>query len=163
MKVIILSEQNAIRLASIADMKTSIISIVGKDAENVHFPYNKNIDKIFRMNFHDLVTDFKIDDDVMPAPVQSDFTGLKNFIDNLDCKLLIVHCGAGQSRSAAVAAAISDYLNLNLEIFGNPKYSPNPTVYKCCLNEFGIAKTEEYYEDIFKQNAFLDVDIDIEL
>ena len=36
------------------------------------------------------------------------------FVDNINCDELIIHCYAGISRSAAVAAAISEYLKINL-------------------------------------------------
>ena len=124
-----------------------------------------NINGIFRMYFNDLITDFGKDKDFMPAPKQEDFAGLKKFVDNLDCELLVVHCGAGYSRSAAVAAAINDYLNLGYEIFGNPNYCPNLTVYSCCLQDFGIAKTQVFYENLFndsENSQILDVVFDDE-
>ena len=38
---------------------------------------------------------------------------------------IIVHCQAGVSRSAAIAAAISQELNGEDEIFGKAQYAPN--------------------------------------
>ena len=47
----------------------------------------------------------------------------------------IVHCEFGQSRSAGVAAAISEYLEgSDGGIFYNRKYNPNRTCYKLVLS-----------------------------
>ena len=46
-----------------------------------------------------------------------------------------VHCDAGVSRSAGVAAAIGKYLNDDdMFVFGSPRYSPNITCYRKTLN-----------------------------
>ena len=153
MKLLILPQVLAEQQSEYWNDKTSVISIVGPLEADAEFARNKNIDKIFRMYFNDLITDFKIDDDVMPAPVQSDFTGLKDFVDSLNCDTLVVHCGAGYSRSAAVAAAINEYLDLDYEIFNNKNYCPNITVYQCCMKELGIAKTKDYYEELFNKET----------
>ncbi len=161
MELKILPQKMAENISKDLDVKTSIISIVGPYEDDAVFSDNKNIDKILRLYFNDCVADIKYKDDVLKAPIQEDFKGLKDFVDNLSCDLLIVHCGAGVSRSAAVGAAINDYLNLGYKIFGNPNYSPNPTVYKCCQNELGIAKTQSYYEELFaNQNNFEDCDLE---
>ena len=149
MELKILSQKIAEDMSKILDKKTSIISIVCPGENDAVFFDNKNIDKILRLYFNDCISDIKMQNTVLKAPTQDDFKGLKNFVDNLSCDLLIVHCGAGVSRSAAVAAAINDYLNLDYNIFENPNYSPNPTVYKCCQNELGIAKTKDFYKNLF--------------
>ncbi len=149
MEMKIMPQRIAEEISKDLDVKTSIISIVGRTEDDAVFSDNKNIDKIFRMRFPDCVTDMKFKGGILKAPMQEDFVGLKEFVDSLSCDMLIVHCGAGYSRSAAVAAAINDYLNLGYEIFGNPNYCPNPTVYKCCQNELGIAKTKDFYENLF--------------
>ena len=52
--------------------------------------------------------------------------------ENLDAELCIVHCDAGVSRSAAVAAAIGKFINGDdMFIFGRPRFSPNTHVYAC--------------------------------
>jgi len=49
---------------------------------------------------------------------------------------IIVHCEAGQSRSAGVAAAIMKYLNNDdTPIFNNAKYHPNMLCYRTVLNK----------------------------
>ena len=52
---------------------------------------------------------------------------------NLD-KDIIVHCDAGQSRSAGITAALSKYYNGNDNFFfDNPKYTPNMSCYRLML------------------------------
>ena len=54
--------------------------------------------------------------------------------DNVD---IIVHCDAGISRSAGVAAAIMKYLTgSDMEIFKNGKYQPNMWCYRKVLSKF---------------------------
>jgi len=55
------------------------------------------------------------------------------------CEILFLVCDAGQSRSAALAAAL-----LNAEgqddiksVWSNPRYNPNPLVYRLVLQVFG--------------------------
>ena len=48
-----------------------------------------------------------------------------------------MHCEAGQSRSAGVAAAIMKYLyNNDTDIFNNRYYKPNMLCYRKVLNAF---------------------------
>ena len=54
--------------------------------------------------------------------------------DNVD--LLICQCEHGQSRSAAVAAAVLEYLNKSgIEIFADDNYYPNKMVFKKVLEQ----------------------------
>lgn len=49
---------------------------------------------------------------------------------------IIVHCGAGVSRSAGVAGAILKYFNNDdAPIFNNPKYYPNMLCYRMVLEQ----------------------------
>ena len=64
---------------------------------------------------------------------------ISNFVlkykDNKNIDELIVHCEAGRSRSAGVAAAILKYLYKDdTPIFNNPKYNPNMLCYRAVLN-----------------------------
>jgi len=52
-----------------------------------------------------------------------------------DAQRIVIHCAAGKSRSAAVAAALHLVLNgSDKPIFGNPRYRPNMLVYRHVLN-----------------------------
>lgn len=134
MKILILSEMAAIKYAKTTKVSTSIISITSTLEDDVVFEYNKNIKNIFRMKFNDVLDD----NSDFAHPKQSDFNGLKNFIDNLDCELLIVHCFAGVSRSAAVAAAIFKYFKSNINLFEHKDYEPNVLVYNLACKELNI-------------------------
>ena len=53
-----------------------------------------------------------------------------------DVGIIICQCEHGQSRSAAIAAAIMEYRNKKgIEIFANYNYYPNKTVFKKVLNQ----------------------------
>lgn len=69
-----------------------------------------------------------------------DAENIKEFIqkyvgdDSVD--LIIVHCEAGRSRSAGVAAALMKYLwNDDSEIFDSSRYNPNMLCYRTVLNK----------------------------
>ena len=53
---------------------------------------------------------------------------------------IVVHCDAGISRSAGVAAAIAKYLNLNNDRFFKEPYDPNKTCYDMVLSSLNKLK-----------------------
>lgn len=58
---------------------------------------------------------------------------INSYINNLksDIEVLYVCCDSGESRSSAIAAAITRfYWKDDMEIWSNPHYHPNPLVYK---------------------------------
>ena len=72
--------------------------------------------------------------------------------EHLAAELCIVHCDAGISRSAAVAAAIGKFVNNDdMFIFGRPKFAPNAHVYHLMLNAlFGeYDRTEAFRKQDF--------------
>lgn len=80
--------------------------------------------------------------------------GLKN-IDTL-----VVHCDAGVSRSAAVAAAIGKYLfNDDMFIFGRPRFCPNRTVYRKVLQSLFDRELEESEKSELREKEKWNVDI----
>ena len=113
---------------------------------------NSQIYKIFEMQFNDLETDLETDQGILKAPTLNDFKGLKQFIDDniTAVEQIVVHCGAGVSRSAGCALAIAEYLNIDNNIRTSNKYVPNMWVYKLTKQELGIDKNKEYYENIFR-------------
>lgn len=147
MNLFIYPEYKAIEMSKTFKNKTSIISITCPDDDNVIFADNPNIISVFRMKFNDVTSE----EYGIPVPVQDNFNGLKAFVDTLTCDDLVVHCGAGVSRSAAVAAAINDYLELGYNIFGNINYHPNHLVYSLACTELGILKDENYWNKIFNK------------
>lgn len=80
---------------------------------------------------------------------------IKSFIDSLsqDIKALYVCCDSGESRSAAISAAIMRYLKMNDDdIWMNPHYHPNPLVYKIQCMTFGILVTSIGIKNKIKKN-----------
>lgn len=56
-----------------------------------------------------------------------------------EVKTIICQCEHGQSRSAAVAAALTEYINGNgIEIFAQDEYTPNKLVFRKILKELFI-------------------------
>jgi len=56
-------------------------------------------------------------------------------LEHPNAQQIVIHCTAGKSRSAAVAAALHLVLNgSDAPIFGNPQYRPNMLVYRHVLN-----------------------------
>lgn len=75
---------------------------------------------------------------------------IHDFVETLpkEVQLLIVHCSAGISRSAGVAAAIlKAKTNDDSQIFNSDKYVPNMYVYYNVLEAYGL--TNRYQTDIF--------------
>ena len=65
---------------------------------------------------------------------------IREFIEfNMECRdfsKIIIQCGAGQSRSAGVAAALMKFYNKDdTPIFNNPRYTPNMLCYRTVLEE----------------------------
>lgn len=135
MQVEIRGEYEAKRFAAGCRVPLCIISITCPEDEPVIFAANPMIRGIFRMRFNDIDHD-KIPN--IPPPQQEDFYGLKDFVDRMDCEVLLVHCGAGISRSAATAAAICEYLGIKHPIWDNSKYVPNHLVYQYACTELGL-------------------------
>ena len=93
---------------------------------------------IFRMEFNDLDNPT----DKFFAPDEQDFIGLSKFINtHKDIQNIFVHCGAGMSRSPAVAWSMADYLHLktpfgdNFDTIAKTVYTPNMLVKRLCDNE----------------------------
>lgn len=138
MRLEILSERKMKEVAKYYAMPFAIISITCPDKPNVEFADNQMLLKILNLKFND--TD--IDKPDIPAPTPHDFVKLKDFVDWLsktECYCLFVHCGAGISRSAAVGAAINDYLHLGYQIFGQQKFEPNMKVYRLAYSALHTA------------------------
>ena len=74
---------------------------------------------------------------------EEDAVEISNFVKKYEkmpvIENIIVHCDAGQSRSAGVAAAIMKYMfNDDTPIFNNHKYKPNMLCYRRVLNALMI-------------------------
>lgn len=121
-QILILSQREAVeRIPHLGDV--SVISIVDDGDENPK--WSENVKAHFDLRFDD--TENSLNEDSAKV---GDFKGLKNFIDTLPTSILIIHCFAGISRSAGVAAAISEYIGLRMKIWTNKRYEPNVLVYE---------------------------------
>ena len=140
MVIQVCSQKEALSLASEVSEKTAIISIVSAGDEDLSFPANPAVEAILHLKFNDLVTE--VDEDGFPygrpLPQLSDFSGLKDFVDNLTCDRLIVHCWEGASRSAAVAQAICDARGRREAFQPGPVFRPNPLVYSLACQALEI-------------------------
>ena len=77
---------------------------------------------------------------------------VKAFKKNPNVENIIVHCQAGQSRSAGMAAALLKFYNGDdWEIFNNPRYTPNMTVYRMVLERLMGAIIDEEEINIKEQ------------
>ena len=122
------------------DNKVAIISITtneeGDEPTNI-----SNSKWLFRMRFHDITEDLECRDYIIYAPTQTDFVGLKSFVDCIRdyASELWIHCGAGVSRSPALAAAVMEYLGMDSNrILKSDRFIPNPLVYKLAKIELGV-------------------------
>ena len=82
------------------------------------------------------------DKDEFGALTNQDATFIAEFIKSYYTPeiTIIVHCGAGQSRSAGVAAAIlKHYTNDDKQIFNNRRYTPNMLFYRRVLTALHYA------------------------
>jgi protein tyrosine phosphatase len=101
---------------------------------------------------------FNFDDEESPHPNAMTRIEAEQIIDivkqfkNIINKI-VVHCGAGVSRSAGVAAALGKWLNDDDSfIFDNSKYCPNRTCYRLVLNEAMGKIDEEELNELFDHN-----------
>lgn len=136
MKIEIMSRQEAIQKSYVINKDCVIISISDINSERPIFAANHNIKNVLTLFFDDEEGSIKGMD-------KNQARSVANFINKWKDKvsLIIVHCGAGISRSAGVAAAIGKYLNGDdTFVFNNHKYVPNRNCYRKVLNAFMDAK-----------------------
>jgi predicted protein tyrosine phosphatase len=145
-KIIVMSKDEAIKHSYHKNIDDCImISIQDTSQNNVKFNRNPKINAILRLFFSDI--EYEIESGIMMS--KNDAKTLKDFIDLWKEKVgtIIIHCQAGISRSAGVAASIEKYLNgemMELEdIWNNHKYSPNGCCYKICCKAFGFDVSED--------------------
>lgn len=122
-----------------------VISITDPSSPEANIKDMKNIVDVLRLQFHDF-------DRPVSGYIQFDDTHANQIVDFIkkhkDFPDLIVHCEAGISRSAAVAAAISKYVNGN-DLYFFQHYLPNAWVYGRLVRAFFLSD-KTYTKDIFK-------------
>ena len=132
---------------------TIIISISNTNEEpNIFNKGNENIINILYLQF---------DDNERGEPncmTREDAEKIISFINNniSRAECVLVHCGAGISRSAGVAAALMLIINGDdFPIFNSSKYIPNSNCYKLLLDTFFGSYNEDEIESKFKRNIEL--------
>lgn len=132
MKVIVMNQREAEKYSSEIQNQTSfMISITSLNQDNakVYTTRENNILNILKLSFDD--------SDSLYGMTLRDADKIRDFVIEAikHTETIIVHCGAGQSRSAGVAAAILKYLyNDDSQIFKNRRYTPNMRCYNMVLN-----------------------------
>lgn len=132
MKITVMNRRDAVRYSFHPQQeKTSVISISTPD-EQYHTgvytsPYN-GISSVLRLWFDDVESG-------KDCIRKEDAEKIKRFVEAHKEDSIIVHCDAGVSRSAGIAAALMKYYNGDdTPIFNNPKYCPNMLCYRTMLN-----------------------------
>lgn len=160
-KIDVMSRANAIWqfARQFSEMKnppaTAMISISSHDEPLPDFNLDggNGLKKVCHMSF---------DDEESGTPgciTKDDATEIADFVRSIenddDIERLVVHCGAGVSRSAGVAAACSLYLLGDDSEFFGAKYCPNRTCYRMVLDALLVPLTDEQIEERFGRNKEL--------
>lgn len=139
MKIEIMSKLDVMQKSHIIDEDCVVISINNIGTEKPMFAANSNIKDVLTLWFDDEENSEKGMNSAQADEVAS---FVRKWEDKT--KLIVVHCAAGVSRSAGVAAAIGKALNNDdTFVFNNPKYVPNRNCYRKTLNAFMEVKTME--------------------
>ena len=134
--------------------KTAIISITDVNSHSVNFRNNNknNIIAVLNVFFDDVLGNEVNCMNENDAERIAEFA--KNVVDKVD--KIIVHCEAGVSRSAGVAAALMKYFNGDdMPIFENPQYCPNMYCYRMVLGALMMEVNEEEIKE--KENINIKV------
>ena len=148
MNIKILSRTKAVKLSytDFANDKV-IISIKDPWVDNAHFNRNNSsIKEILYLSFYDISEETKDIFDGYSSMSPDDARKIAHFVNKWKDKVdtIWVHCEVGVSRSAGIAMAIMEYLNMDLTpIFENPIYFPNMLCYKL---------THQAFKDLQKTN-----------
>lgn len=140
MEILVMSQFDAEQYATYAHKEQSIVISITSCGMNEAFIIPTKISGILDvLNLHFNDTDDK--NEVYGGITEKDAFEICNFInkykENTVLDRIIVHCEAGQSRSAGVAAAIMKYLNNDdTPIFDSNRYHPNMLCYRTVLNKF---------------------------
>ena len=132
--------------------KTAMISISSLDQQTPDFNMDgsNGLIKTCLMSFDD-------EEQGTPGCIeQKDAEKIADFVrsieNNNEIERLVVHCGAGVSRSAGVAAACSLYLLGDDSEFFSSRYCPNRTCYRMVLDALLVPLTDEQIDERFGRN-----------
>ena len=136
MKIFVMNRKEAINFCKYPHLAQFVmISISTPFEEYDSAPFSSttnNVIDICPVQFFDLDNTYPTKKGLMEY---KDAKKIVDFVSYHKDKIIIVHCDAGQSRSAGVAAALSKYYNNDdSEYFDNPRFTPNMWCYKLMLN-----------------------------
>lgn len=135
----IMSRSEAKRESYSLKARTIIISITDPNKDPVVFckaPFSPLI-AVCRVSFDDIDRK-KNEEDILMS--KEDAENIKRFVERYADKAeqIIVHCEAGQSRSAGIMAAIKEWLEGDkFSVWKDPKYTPNRHCYRMMMDAIG--------------------------
>lgn len=124
-------------------LKTVIISITEPNVPDIVFADNEQIYRVLSMHFADSEENFATS--IQPEQARRIVEFVLNVKDNVES--ILVHCEAGQSRSAGVAAALMLWLNGDDSPVWNDtfRFYPNQRCYDMVLE--AIREVDELHKD----------------
>ena len=153
MKFQVMSRQNARSYSFNKDIDTCIIVSINDvaDVKN-QFDDNDNIKAVCSLFFDDVEGNEK------NCMTREDAEKIIDFVNqNLNTvNEIIVHCGAGVSRSAGVCAALMLIVNGDdSEIFNNPRFCPNMHCYRLVLEAYFGYYDRDAADEKIRRNIIL--------
>ena len=137
MRITVMNRNEAIQYCHKSHNETSVIISISTPCEEYHDePFmstiiGNGVYEICRVEFFDIDGNYPISNGRMTI---DDAEIIADVIERNQDKHIIVHCDAGQSRSAGVAAALAKYYNNNdEEYFNNTHMVPNMWCYRLML------------------------------
>lgn len=133
----------------------AIISITDPGSKPANITRSPGFSGIIRLRFDDVEQDEFWHGQFLNAMKPWQAKEIVDFVNEVEDKIdfLFVHCEAGISRSAGVAAAISRAkFGHDLEYFRSGKYSPNMNCYRLTLEAFGYSTNPLTMEELEKLN-----------
>ena len=132
MRIVVMNRRDAVRYSyGLHEDKSVVVSIgdIGSEYSESVYPSRYNgICAVLPLRFDDV-------DGGINCMVSEEAVMIKSFVERHKDKLIIVHCDAGVSRSAGIAAALMKYYNGDdSEIFDDTRYCPNMFCYRTMLN-----------------------------
>ena len=123
--------------------KTAVISISDCDKNFPNLNNNTRNGIAYQCKLHFDDVESGEENCITDADAEKIVTFVNRISDKAD--LLIVHCEAGVSRSAGVAAAIMKFIyDDDTPVFDSPIYYPNMTCYRKVLNAFYVENRPAY-------------------
>lgn len=132
MKITVMNRADAVRYSyRPQNERSAVISISTPNEKyngNIHSSIYNGISGVLRLWFDDVESG-------QDCIQKEDAEKIKRFVEAHKEDQIIVHCDAGISRSAGIAAALMKYYNGDdTPIFDNPRYCPNMLCYRTMLN-----------------------------